>query len=114
METLISSLYIIAGLLMRLAIPILGTVLLVFFLRKLDKRWQAEAELQPQMMGKTECWKMQGCTSQQTENCEAYKSELPCWQVYRLPNGYLHEECLSCHVFTEAPIPTLKPEARRL
>ena len=114
METLISSLYIIAGLLLRLAIPILGTVLLVFFLRKLDERWQAEAQLQPQMMEKTECWKMQGCTTQQIENCEAHKSELPCWQVYRLPNGYLHEECLSCQVFTEAPVPTLKPEARRM
>ena len=114
METLISFLYIIAGLLLRLAIPILGTVVLVFFLRKLDKRWQAEAELQPNMMEKLECWKMQGHTSQQFENREAYKPELPCWQVYRLPNGYLHEECLSCQVFTEAPIPTLKPEARRM
>jgi hypothetical protein len=114
METLISSLYIIAGLLLRLAIPILGTVLLVVFLRKLDKRWQAEAALLPQAVQKPECWKIQGCASQQVENCEAYQSELPCWQVYRLPNGYLHEECLSCQVFTEAPIPTLKPEARRM
>ena len=114
METLISFLYIIAGLLLRLAIPILGTVLLVVYLRKLDKRWQAEAELLPRVMQKPECWKIQGCTPQQIENCEASKSELPCWQVYRLPNGYLHEECLSCQVFTEAPIPTLKPEARRM
>jgi hypothetical protein len=104
METLISFLYIIVGLLLRLAIPILGTLLLVFFLRKLDKRWQAEAELLPQRMGKPECWKIQGYTSQQIEKYEANKSELPCW----------HEECLSCQVFTEAPIPTLKPEARRL
>jgi hypothetical protein len=114
METLISFLYIIAGLLLRLAIPILGTTLLVVFLRKLDKRWQAEAELLPQVMQKPECWKINGCTPQQTASCEVYKSELPCWQVYRLPNGYLHEECLSCQVFTEAPIPTLKPEARRM
>lgn len=114
METLISFLYIVAGLLLRLAVPILGTILLVFFLRKLDKRWQVEAELHPQVMEKPECWKTQGCSSQQIENCEAHKSELPCWQVYRLPNGYLHEECLSCQVFTEAPIPTLKPEPRRL
>jgi hypothetical protein len=114
METLLSFLYIMAGLLLRLAVPILGTVLLVFFLRQLDKRWQTEAELLPQRMGKPECWKIQGYTSQQIENYEADKSELPCWQVYRLPNGYLHEECLSCHVFTEAPIPTLKPEARRM
>lgn len=114
METLISFLYIIVGLLVRLAIPILATLLLVYFLRKLDIRWQAEAELHPHMVEKPECWKIKGCTPQQTENCEAYRSKLPCWQVYRLPNGYLNEDCLSCQVFTEAPIPTLKPEPRRL
>lgn len=114
METIISFLYVAAALLLRLAIPILGTLLLVFFLRKLDKRWQAEAALRPQMMDKPECWKVQGCTSEQAENCAAYQSNLPCWQVNRLPNGYLHEECLSCEVFTEAPIPTLKTEPRRM
>lgn len=114
METIFSFLYIIAGMLLRLAIPILGTAVLVFFLRKLDKRWQAEAEALPQLIDKPECWKIQGCTSQQIESCEASKSNLPCWQVYRLPNGYLNEECLSCEVFTEAPIPTLKTEPRRM
>lgn len=114
METIISSLYLLAGLLLRLAIPILGTVLLVLFLRKLDKQWQTEAELHPPLIDKPECWKIKGCTPQQSESCKAPQSELPCWQVNRLPNGYLHEECLSCQVFTEAPIPTLKPETRRL
>jgi hypothetical protein len=99
-----------AGLLLRLAIPILGTVLLVFFLRSLDKRWQAEAGLQPD---KLECWKMQGYTSEQIENHEANKTELPCWQAHRLSNGYMQEECLACHVFIDAPMPTMKPEARR-
>ena len=47
METLISVLYIAAGFLLRLAIPILGTLLLVFLLRRLDARWQAEAERSP-------------------------------------------------------------------
>jgi hypothetical protein len=114
METFTSLLYITAGLLLRLAIPILGTILLVFFLRELDKRWQAEAELHPQGVDKPDCWRINGCTPEQTANCEAYTSKLPCWQVNRLPNGYLHEECLTCNVFTNAPIPTLKTEPRRL
>lgn len=114
METLVSFLYIIVGLLVRLAIPILGTLLLVYFLRKLDARWQAEAELYQQLVEKPECWKIKGCPPQQTQDCEAHKSELPCWQVNRLPNGYMRDECLSCEVFTEAPVPTLKPEPRRL
>ncbi len=114
MDTLASFLYLIAGLLVRLAIPIAGTILLIVILRELDQRWQAEAELYPQSVNKPECWKIKGCGPQQIENCDAYRSKLPCWQVYRLPNGYLNEECLSCQVFTEAPVPTLKPETRRL
>lgn len=114
MEPLVSFLYIIVGLLVRLAIPILGTILLVYFLRKLDARWQAEAALHQQIMDKPECWKIKGCSPQQTEGCEAHHSELPCWQVNRLPNGYMRDECLSCEVFTEAPVPTLNPEPRRL
>lgn len=114
METLVSFLYIVVGLLVRLAVPILGTVLLVYLLRKLDKHWQAEAELQQQILEKPECWKINGSTPQQTEPREATTSDLPCWQVNRLPNGYLNEQCLSCEVFTEAPVPALKPEPRRM
>lgn len=114
METFVSFLYIIAGLLLRLAIPILGTVLLVYLLRKLDRRWQAEAELHQQVMEKAECRKIKGGTPQPMDNGEENKFAVPCWQANRLPNGYLSEECLSCQVFTEAPVPTLKPEPRRL
>ena len=114
METLVSFLYIIVGLFVRLAIPILGTLLLVFFLRRLDARWQAEAQLQQQVMEKSECWKIKGLSPQQAETSEISPSELPCWQLNRLPNGYLRDECLSCQVFTEAPVPILKPESRRL
>lgn len=114
METLVTFLYVVLGLLVRLAIPIAGTVVLVIFLRKLDERWQTEAELHAHTMEKPECWKIKGCSPQQIETCEAHTSQLPCWQANRLPNGYLNEQCLSCEVFAEAPIPTIKPEPRRL
>ena len=114
METLISVLYIAAGFLLRLAIPILGTLILVFLLRRLDARWQAEAERQPIPTDKPECWRIKGCPPEAVENCPGAKSSLPCWQVYRLPNGYLNEECISCKVFVEAPIPTLTIEPRRM
>ncbi len=114
METIISFFYILVGFVLRLAIPIAATILLIFFLRKLDARWQAEAELQPAPTNKPECWKIKGCTPEQKGNCEAVTSSLPCWQVYRLPNGYLREECLSCEVFTQAPIPLLNSQPRRM
>ncbi|MGE5463931.1 MAG: hypothetical protein ACM3PS_11290 [Syntrophothermus sp.] len=114
MDTLTSLLYLLVGLLLRLAIPIAATLLVIFFLRKLDKRWQAEAELQPVTVEKPECWKVKGCTPEQMKNCQAASSSLPCWQVNRQPNGYLNEKCLTCDVFVEAPVPTLTIEPRSL
>jgi len=114
METLTSFLYVLVGLLLRLAIPIAATLLVIYFLRKLDQRWQAEAELQPMTVEKPECWKVKGCAPEQIKNCAAASSPLPCWQANRLSNGYLNEKCLSCEVFVEAPVPTLTIEPRSL
>lgn len=114
METFTSLLAIFAGLLLRLAIPIAGTVLLIYALRKLDAHWQAEAKLAPVHVEKIECWKVKGCSEEQRRNCIGAASPLPCWQAYRQPNGYLQEKCISCDVFVSAPIPALKTESRRM
>ena len=109
MQTLIAILSIIAGLLIRMAIPILLTAILIFLLRKLDARWQTEAPNPALEIQKTECWKIKNCAPEQITQCTAARSPLPCWQVYRLPNGYLNEKCLTCEVFINAPTPTLTP-----
>jgi hypothetical protein len=114
METFTSLLIVIAGLLLRLAIPIAGTILLVYFLRKLDAHWQAEANLQTIPIEKVECWKIKGCSEEQRKNCVGATSPLPCWQAHRQSNGYLQEKCISCDVFINAPVPALKIEPRRM
>jgi hypothetical protein len=114
METFTSLLAILVGLLVRLAIPIAGTVVLIYLLRKLDEHWQAEATLPPTPALKTQCWKIKGCSPAQRKNCAAASSVLPCWQVFRQPNGYLQEECISCKVFVDAPVPALQIEPRRM
>jgi len=114
METMTSLLAVIAGLLLRLALPIIGTGILIYFLRRLDAHWQTEAQLTPVSTQKVECWKIKGCSPEQQKNCIAAASSLPCWQAYRLPNGYLREKCISCEVFIDAPTPTLKFEPRRI
>jgi hypothetical protein len=114
METVTSLLAILLGLLLRLAIPILGTLILIFLLRKLDAHWQAEAQPALETTEKIECWKVKGCSEEQRSRCAAASASLPCWQVYRQPNGYLQEKCLSCEVFTQAPLPTLRIEPRRM
>lgn len=114
MEAFPSFLAILLGLILRLAIPIAGTCILIYFLRKLDAHWQAEAQLTPPSTQSVECWKIQGCSPAQQKNCAAASSPLPCWQVFRQPNGYLQEKCVSCDVFINAPVPALKPEPRRM
>lgn len=96
---------ILTALAMRLAVPVLVTALAVFALRKLDARWQTDAQKVPLKADKPQCWKTKACTSAQRKSCPAVKSPLPCWQVFRLPNGYLREECLACTVFVQAPTP---------
>ena len=114
MDAITSLLFIITGVFLRLALPILGTAILIFLLRKLDAHWQNEAQLAPVCEPKFECWKINGCPPEQQKHCAAASSSLPCWQVNRLPNGYLREKCISCAVFINAPTPTLTIEPRRM
>jgi hypothetical protein len=102
-----NSLAVLIGLSLRLILPIAITVVIVYFLHRLDLRWQAEAMEQQAAIPpeKVECWKIKGCPPEQYINCAAYTSEQPCWQVHRLYNGYLREECLTCNIFRNAPIP---------
>ncbi len=87
------------GILLRLAIPIFITALVVFFLRRLDEDWRAESKARAPRVRKPKCWEIRGCTPEERADCEAAASPLPCWQYKRLPNGYLRDECLDCEVF---------------
>ena len=106
MEYINAILVILTGLLLRLALPIAVTALLIVFLRRLDERWQVEAQQLPALpIEKTRCWEIKNCTPEQRASCTALNSEKPCWQERRLANGYLPEECLGCEVFDQAPLP---------
>ncbi len=102
------TLAILIGLLLRLAIPILLTALVIAFLRRLDANWQSEAKYVPISVEKPQCWKTKKCTTAQQRICPAIKSPSPCWQVFRLPNGYLREKCLTCDVLAQAPLPSYR------
>lgn len=109
MDTLSSILVFLTGVAIRLVIPILLTVMVVIVLRRVDIRWQKEAELERGVLIKdvTPCWKEQGLSLDEIKS-KAEASGAPCWQLHRLPNGYLREECLDCEVFLSAPVPESK------
>jgi len=107
MDTLTPLFAVITGFALRLAIPIAITAIAIYFLRRLDTRWQAEAEeqlLQP-AVEKPKCWEVYNCSPDARESCPGYQSEQPCWQAFRKESGYLQERCLGCDVFHKAPAP---------
>jgi predicted nucleic acid-binding protein len=101
---------LIFGLTVRLGLPLLVTLLVVIGLRRLDGRWQKEAEIERSLFVRDEepCWKEQGLSMEEIK-LRAAESGKPCWQIHRLSNGYLREACLDCEVFINAPTPALKP-----
>ncbi len=101
-----------AGVVIRLAAPIIVTGMLVYVLRKLDARWQRQAQSEFPNAETSNCWKINGSIEEKKDN-KSLNPSLPCWQSYRLPNGYLQEECMSCEVFLDAPVPTFKVDPRR-
>lgn len=99
---------LILGLVVRLGLPLLLTLLVVIGLHHLDLRWQKEAELERSLLTRDEeiCWKEQGLSTDESL-ARVIVSRKPCWQLYRLSNGYLREACLDCEVFINAPAPAL-------
>ncbi len=107
MNELLAVLAVLGGVIVRLAIPVVLTMLIVHFLRVLDWRWQQEGEKLPVLVEKPACWEINNCPSELRKKCPGYSSPLPCWQARRMANGYLREECLGCQIFLKAPVPSL-------
>lgn len=100
---------VVIGLFIRLVIPIVLTIFVVYGLRKLDERWKREAAgekipvAQARNIG---CWEINNCPAENRSRCTAYANpDKPCWQVFRQADGHLQERCLLCQVFRRSPVP---------
>ncbi len=107
MEMLQSFLVVLFWFTVRLGLPVLITVLLVVFLRKLDAHWQQEEAMKaPRLARNTRCWEQHHCSEDKRAVCPAYaRPDIPCWQVFRTKEGFLREQCLGCETFRNAPVP---------
>lgn len=106
MEIINAFLVVLSGIVLRLALPIAVTAGLIAVLRRMDARWQLEAQQVPALpIEQTKCWEIKNCPPEQRAACTVRFAEAPCWQERRLTNGYLAEDCLGCEVFEQAPIP---------
>ncbi|MBE7470332.1 MAG: hypothetical protein DPW09_12910 [Anaerolineae bacterium] len=106
---------IILGMFMlRLAVPLAVVLLVGYWLRRLDERWQAEAQTQQaEYQAQPEpvkspllrqldqpCWVVKGCDEATRARCVAWRQpHRTCWLARRSPEGYLPEPCYDCPVF---------------
>lgn len=109
MEWLTTTFAMILGILLRIAVPILVTILIITILKRLDERWKQETDVEADQMAKARnvrCWDMNNCPADQLAKCKAYQDpNTPCWQVFRQENGRLQERCIGCDIFRHAPLP---------
>jgi len=112
MDKFIMTLYMVLGILLRIGIPFGATLLLAWFLRRLDTKWREEA-MQVQLGEtvlheiwlSTPCWENANCSEEQRENCPAYQqTNTSCWEVFRDTNG-LNTKCQECEYRKELLIP---------
>ncbi|MBK7452097.1 MAG: hypothetical protein IPJ47_22920 [Anaerolineales bacterium] len=93
------------GLVVRLGLPMPVTLLVVTGLRRLDTRWQKEAEIERNLLTRDEepRWKETSLAMDEIK-ARAAENGKPCWQIHRLSNGYLRGVFrLDCEVFVNAP-----------
>ncbi len=120
METLTEAAVVVAGFLLRFGVPLVITALLAWLLRRLDSRWQAEAEAMEvtHWVGSKEqrlaCWEARNCALSERRQCPAYQQpEMPCWHSFRDGNGALKEECLACELFLGMPLAITEDQSSR-
>ncbi len=106
MESIIA---VFVGVLIRLAIPLAVTILVVYVLRRMDEHWKQEAQLSgtaAPMVRNIGCWEINQCAPENRASCAAYANpDKPCWQVFRQSDGRLREGCLACKIFQRSPVP---------
>lgn len=97
---------VLAATLLRIGIPLALTLAAAWGLRRLDARWQREAERAraesqgPSPFDLIKCWLVNECPPAKREQCSAYLEHgVPCWQQRRDERGRLAEGCLRCPVF---------------
>lgn len=97
----------LTGTVIRIALPIVLTLVAVVLLKRLDKRWQQESDSNPKLVvagpRNPGCWDFNNCSAEDRAKCTAYAHpDTPCWQIKRDNQGLLQESCLGCKIFQNA------------
>ena len=120
MEGLSVLVVFIIGVVLRFAVPIAATILVIGWLRQLDNRWQTESEKQGRLVLNADelarsprCWEVKECPPERMTDCPAHlRPDIPCWQIFRAKDGQLREACLACLLFRNAVAPKVVARAQ--
>lgn len=107
--------------LLRLGVPIAVTGAIVWGLRRLDARWQVEADAQrasravaaglvsstattsPLAVARP-CWQHNNCPPEKRQYCAACAlTDIPCWMARLRADGKLPARCYGCALFRTRP-----------
>jgi hypothetical protein len=110
MESLMSIIAVILGLIARFGIPIAVTLLVILWMRHMDEQWKEQAKRElafsRPLARNSGCWKANKCSAERRASCPAFANpDMPCWQVYRAKDGQLLDACLACQIFKGALVP---------
>ncbi|HHY55997.1 MAG TPA: hypothetical protein GYA08_11230 [Chloroflexi bacterium] len=121
MNIIIEALALAVLFLLRLGVPIAITAAIVWGLRRLDARWQAEAEAQratravldglapaaavtSPLAAARPCWEYNHCPPEKRQHCPACAlTDIPCWMARLRAEGKLPGRCYGCALFRTRP-----------
>jgi len=105
---------------LRLGVPLAITLLVGYWLRRLDAKWQAEAqarlaagqtqqkateeaELEMYRLLEQPCWLFKDCPSSLRLHCPAYREnhDTPCWLARYRAERAIPTECYRCKRFSQ-------------
>lgn len=104
---------------LRIGFPLALVILLAWWLRRLDARWQAEAqrsslaildaELTPvpvDLGDEKPCWERRNCSSDRRDACPAYHNvAMMCWCAREAGEGALPAACVTCGLYMRVIAP---------
>lgn len=106
---------------LRLGAPIAVTAAIVWGLRRLDARWQVEADAQrasravaaglapataamSPLAAERPCWQHNNCPPEKRQHCAACApTDIPCWMARLRADGKLPARCYGCALFRTRP-----------
>lgn len=111
MDGVLTTLGVVGMFVLRLGVPIVLVAMVGYALRRLDAKWEADADAyRRRSISKLEvtlrpveqpCWVLKNCPEEMYSHCAAYQNiGTPCWLARSKADGMLPNTCVTCTLFS--------------